>query len=176
MRILIVLLLILSNGCVTVQSKISAQEEYIAQCFAKARAIEYKHDDPEYWQLPEETIELKTGDCEDKAFYLLSMLSEKGIKSRIVVGHTLGIHRGVNASDSLHAWNEVEINGETYVLDATSDLYRNKNRLGGYYEWDITQDKDSINVYAKNIRYYIGRAHKNKKFAKSVRESFFRDE
>ena len=178
MRILIVLLLFLLNGCVTVQSRSDSQKGYAKKCFSKAFLIEYKHDETEYWQLPKETIELKTGDCEDKAFYLLYMLSERDIKNRIVVGYTLAENRGIKSSMPLHAWNEAEIDGETYVLDSTSNVFRKKADLKGYYEWDITQDKKAIDAYSEYIKYYIHKAkyYGYKKLPDSVTNSFFINE
>jgi len=44
--------------------------------------IEYKFDPSDYWQTPEETYTLKTGDCEDKAILLQYILRNKlGIPS-----------------------------------------------------------------------------------------------
>jgi len=44
-----------------------------------AQEVEYKEDLPgiDYWQTPEETYLLKTGDCEDKAIFLMYILQTK---------------------------------------------------------------------------------------------------
>lgn len=62
-------------------------------------------DPDDHWQYPAETLQKKGGDCEDKAFLLLSMLIKAGIKeAQGVKGRYLG--QG-------HMW--VEYNG--YILD-----------------------------------------------------------
>ena len=43
--------------------------------------IEYKFDDVDYWQTPEETLNLKTGDCEDYAILKWQMMVDAGINS-----------------------------------------------------------------------------------------------
>lgn len=46
------------------------------------------HDKNDYWQSPEETIMLESGDCEDFAFLAQAFLNEIGISSTVVmIGH-----------------------------------------------------------------------------------------
>ena len=49
--------------------------------------IKYKSDPPgyDYWQTPEETETLKTGDCEDKAILLMYLLNKMGIDSWLLI-------------------------------------------------------------------------------------------
>jgi transglutaminase-like putative cysteine protease len=72
--------------------------------------IQYKHDNevygvPEYWQFGKETISLKTGDCEDFAILLCSLLRSAGYSPNDVY-----VVIGQNAN-GYHAW--VKINLET---------------------------------------------------------------
>jgi predicted transglutaminase-like cysteine proteinase len=51
--------------------------------------IKYKsdwsvHHEEEYWQSPKETLVLKTGDCEDFAFFAQALLNEIGISSSVI--------------------------------------------------------------------------------------------
>ena len=50
-----------------------------------AKNIQYQydsdiHETEEYWQFPQETLTLKTGDCEDQAFLLCSLIRASGTK------------------------------------------------------------------------------------------------
>ena len=72
--------------------------------------IQYKHDNevygvPEYWQFGKETISLKTGDCEDFAILLCSLLRSSGYSPNDVY-----VVIGKNAN-GYHAW--VKINLDT---------------------------------------------------------------
>jgi len=83
--------------------------------FHKACSIEYKAEEVpnDYWQTPKETKKLKTGDCEDKAFYLQDLLKKEGIKTREVFGmRTL-------SDRQMHSWLEYELKGKTYIVDPT---------------------------------------------------------
>jgi|YelNatPaOPRAMG01_1025707.scaffolds.fasta_scaffold05659_1 hypothetical protein len=71
-----------------------------------ANNIVYKDDESvwgkEYWQTPQQTIELKSGDCEDQAFLLASLLIASGCPAenvRVVIGKILG--------GGGHAWVEL---------------------------------------------------------------------
>jgi len=76
---------------------------------------------PDFWQFPAETIALESGDCEDSAFLLASLLLASGISPfciRVVFG-TLTQRDGMQTA---HAWpiykNE---SGEWRVLESTLD-------------------------------------------------------
>ena len=65
--------------------------------------VKYKHDSDvhgmeEYWQLSKETIGLKTGDCEDSAILLCSLLRAAGYSSNDVF-----IALGESSGEG-HAW------------------------------------------------------------------------
>jgi transglutaminase-like putative cysteine protease len=72
--------------------------------------IQYKHDNevygvPEYWQFGKETISLRTGDCEDFAILLCSLLRSAGYSPNdvyVVIGKN---------QNGYHAW--VKINLDT---------------------------------------------------------------
>jgi len=47
-----------------------------------------KADESEYWQTPDETMELLTGDCEDQAILLMYLIYKNtGIKSEMCIVH-----------------------------------------------------------------------------------------
>ena len=59
----------------------------------------------DYWQTPEETLRLGTGDCEDYVFLKASL-----------TGYPQRLHI-VQAPNSLHAILEVEVRGRSWYLD-----------------------------------------------------------
>jgi predicted transglutaminase-like cysteine proteinase len=70
--------------------------------------VKYRHDDavygvPEYWQFGKETVSLKTGDCEDFAILLCSLLRAAGYSANDVY-----VVIGKNA-DSYHAWVKINL-------------------------------------------------------------------
>jgi len=90
--------------------------EYIVYCLAEASNIK---NEPEtipndFWQDPKLTKRLGTGDCEDQALYLHSLLYLGGVKSEIKFGFV-----NLRLGTQMHAWVEVENNNVLYVLDST---------------------------------------------------------
>lgn len=86
------------------QLSLDKEENTVLNILSYVQNIKQTNEDREYWQYPRETI-LKGGDCEDKAFLLLSALIQAGVNgAQGVKGHYLG--QG-------HIW--VEYNG--YILD-----------------------------------------------------------
>jgi len=73
-----------------------------------AQKIKYrtrKRQDP--WQFPDETLFLKTGDCEDRAFLIASLLLAAGISSfnvRVALGKFRHHRPGQAPRDYDHAW------------------------------------------------------------------------
>jgi hypothetical protein len=62
------------------------------------------HETDEYWQLPKETLQLRTGDCEDYAILLCSLLRADGWSPNdvyVVVGR--------NNNNQYHAWVKINL-------------------------------------------------------------------
>ena len=76
--------------------------------------IPYKSDVIDYWQAPEETLKLHTGDCEDHAILTASLLKAHGYK---VVVRT-GYYFFNNGEDAYHAWVVLD---KKYIIDTTSN-------------------------------------------------------
>lgn len=98
--------------------------------YLKAKQIKYLAEPrgEDYWQTPEETENLKTGDCEDFAIYLNNLWKKEGLQGRLI----LGIPR--RRSDKRHAWNEIDWRNETYLVDAISSVFiRKKDKSINYY-------------------------------------------
>jgi len=58
-------------------------------CWRYIRTFSYMKDERDYWQLPAETLRLRSGDCEDLSFLLASLLLGSGISPyhiRVVFG------------------------------------------------------------------------------------------
>jgi len=59
------------------------------------------------WQFPDETLFLKSGDCEDRAFLIASLLLASGISGfnvRVALGKFRHYRRGKSPQDYDHAW------------------------------------------------------------------------
>lgn len=95
------------------------------------KLIQYKRDNGEHWQLPEETRRLRTGDCEDYAILKAKELIESGVDPEIL---KIGVVR-TRKSEGLHAvllvpsrqrkgWFRRKWVDCIYVMDnMTSNLY-----------------------------------------------------
>ena len=99
----------------------------------------------DFWQLPRETIEWKSGDCEDQSILLCTMLRIVGVPAsdvRVALGSVQ-----FAGGESGHAWVELYTGGTWYVLDATGSAW-NYISLDRYYElfsvdvWGWFNDQD----------------------------------
>lgn len=70
-----------------------------------------KDENGDYWQNPDYTLKVKTGDCEDMALLTASFLAAKGIPFVVVTGFLYDD----NGSDG-HIWAEYYANGTYYVV------------------------------------------------------------
>lgn len=73
------------------------------------------HGRLEYWQLPEETFELGTGDCEDMSILLMNLLRKKRIDSKL----TVGTYRNFIFSSG-HAWVTIPYGNLLITVESTS--------------------------------------------------------
>ena len=100
----------------------------------------------EYWQFPEETLKLKTGDCEDQAILLCTLLRANGYSPEDVK-----VVFGLTSSNAGHAWVELLYQGDWIVFDPTSDTntYIEKTK---YYSLINAKYKGSFNdIYSELI-------------------------
>ena len=172
-----VLVVIVLNGCITTKTTIKSDEllDYVSLSFSKAREIQYTAElEEDNWQSPQETESVGKGDCEDKSFYLMYLLCKKNVKSKVVIGLTSTINprKDLERGSSLHAWNEVDIGGETYVMDPTSGCFRLKSSMAFLYKWDITQDPVYLRVYKEKIESYRLKNKDLKCFENCLKDSF----
>lgn len=98
-----------------IMAKSTSLNGKILYCFDQACKIQNKKElyNNDFWQSPEETKILKTGDCEDKAIYLHNLLKKNQIPSQLCIG----FHNLVISGRTMHAWIEVEMIHGTYILD-----------------------------------------------------------
>ncbi|MBU7017524.1 MAG: transglutaminase domain-containing protein [Theionarchaea archaeon] len=85
---------------------------------------------PEFWQLPRETIEWGSGDCEDQSILLCTMMRIAGVPAsdvRVVLGI---LH--VSGSVGGHAWVEFKMGDTWFALESTS-VYFNYMEKSEYY-------------------------------------------
>jgi predicted transglutaminase-like cysteine proteinase len=80
-----------------------------------------KHED--HWQLPEETENLGSGDCEDLAIWLYCHLLDEGFTN---IRFTLGL--AGSQQKAMHAWITWYERGKAYIIDPS--------RRGGIYGVD----------------------------------------
>jgi hypothetical protein len=107
-----------------------------------ANSITYKYDSnvhgvEDYWQLPKETIELRTGDCEDYAILLCSLLRADGWSPNDVY-----VVFGKNSEGKGHAWVKIKIN-----LPLGSVWYNLEPQAGGWNIFDVVLDTWSCSGY-----------------------------
>jgi len=98
-----------------------------------ASRFRYKRDKKgaDYWQLPEETEKLGTGDCEDKAIWLYSKLLKDGFEDvRLVIG------KEKENSRIFHSWVAWYPQGKVYILDPANDsqMWELRKYPKGYYK------------------------------------------
>jgi hypothetical protein len=96
--------------------------------------IRYESDienygDSDYWQFPTETLQRRSGDCEDFAFLAASLLRAKGYSNaRVIYGSvTFGLDQylrglGVTPSSQGHMWVEYSDWGGWRVLEGTGGV------------------------------------------------------
>ncbi|NIQ39359.1 MAG: hypothetical protein GTN81_12305 [Proteobacteria bacterium] len=97
----------------------SSQEKRIRQYLEIAQSFSFKEErrlssgrEEDYWQLPEETERIRSGDCEDLAIWLYYHLLHEGFHNvRFTVGYAGAEDKGV------HAWVTWYEKGRTYILD-----------------------------------------------------------
>ena len=77
----------------------------------EGRNFRYAHTEPYYPALPQETAAKRTGDCKDKALWLINQLNDPS--ARFVIGKE---KRGAAVS---HAWVMWKNEGQWYILDCT---------------------------------------------------------
>jgi len=75
------------------------------------------HDLPDVWQTPGETLMLNTGDCEDGAILIASMLLNAGLKADDVWIAIGPVEVDTGAEDGYHAWVMYQHKGEWYPID-----------------------------------------------------------
>lgn len=98
----------------------------VLDCFDQAAQITYRSEERDYWQSPAETLLRGEGDCEDKALYLQDLLRQRGIDSEVVFGVEDSL-----ASEGMHAWVELMVDGQRYVLDPTNGFVARRESLSG---------------------------------------------
>jgi hypothetical protein len=77
----------------------------------QGRAFRYAHTEPYVPALPQDTASRHSGDCKDKALWLMDQLGDQNV--RFVIGK---LDRGSNVS---HAWLMWQHEGRWWILDCT---------------------------------------------------------
>lgn len=70
----------------------------------------------------DQTLSIKKGICYDYSALLAAMIRSQGIPTKLVKGYTKN-------TDVFHAWNEVKINGEWWIIDTTIDSISLKQKV-----------------------------------------------
>lgn len=107
-------------------------EQKIKSLFPKLEEIKYKRDAEvygwNYWQSPEETEKLKTGDCEDKSLYFQDLLNKELIETKLVWGK-IGKARALS-----HMWLEYSIDDKRYLIECSGNgKIISRDTLNPYY-------------------------------------------
>ena len=116
---MIVFILLTTSGCGSFGFQRDLSQISLDDAWDTACDITYKSEGPghDYWQAPEETLMLGTGDCEDKSLLLWYTLRHvHNIKTaRLVIGLTHVLFKA-----SPHAWVEVGDGLGTVIMDPTA--------------------------------------------------------
>jgi len=140
----------------------------------------FRHPVPRYWRLsinvfdffkfPWETLRDRVGDCEDKAILGTSVLRVLGQRAFVVLGAVkLDRYYG-------HAWTEVQIGNESYVLEWTLDK-KTLEKIGKerYFRWARTENLYE-RVYFPMVKFdeeeihYVRTLEKLRKLRKRVKK------
>jgi len=128
------------TGTPALRTPYDSKYERVRLYLREARVkIEYtpEQDHRDYWQLPEESEALGTGDCEDMAIWLYIKMKRAGLEPvRLCIGkHTPG-------ADEMHAWLIWRDRNRLYILDpsVTGELLPSEKAEPGtylpYYSYD----------------------------------------
>ena len=101
-----------------IQDSIRTPED-LAQWFSSK--FTYAMEIPDRWQKAEETLSLKTGDCEDFAILSRALLDKMGIRCEIVIVE----FKGLPMAHAICAWQDAQkvnlmSNGKLYKIKADS--------------------------------------------------------
>jgi len=102
----------------------------------------------DYWQTPQETARLGTGDCEDLSIWLYARLLREGVKeARVCIGK-----RGPGDRD-LHCWVVWLSPETTYILDPSTAPHMSKAStwLAGYYKPYYSYDLEQKYAHRAHI-------------------------
>lgn len=86
--------------------------------------IVYLADEGDYWQLPHETYQLRTGDCEDQALLLMYLLWEQGEETELLI---------VEAESGTHAIVQHDL--EWYEPGGARVIYRDQYSVKEVYTY-----------------------------------------
>jgi predicted transglutaminase-like cysteine proteinase len=119
------------------------------------------HGKEEYWQFPHETLDLKTGDCEDQAFLLCSLIRASGVEAEDIFvalgtvdyeGHAWVIIR------TPIGWRTLEPTTEGIVDRILTDIFEFLNTEGRNYYFA------SNDIYFEEINPKNNRSFLNQEF------------
>jgi len=126
---------------VDTQGSTQMSNESIEDLFRIAKSFRYKRDMyGDVWQSASETDKSRSGDCEDKAIWLFTKLSQNGYNDiRLVVGKFRTIDK------QFHAWVTVRVDGNDYLLDPANQkrVWENGQFQSGFYTAYFSFDGES---------------------------------
>jgi len=88
-----------------------ASMDKVQSLMREGRSFRYSHSEPYYPAAPQETAARRTGDCKDKALWLMDQMQDPS--ARFVIGK---MTRGARVS---HAWVMWQHEGQWWILDCT---------------------------------------------------------
>ena len=100
------------------------------------------HGVTDYWQTPAESLQLKSGDCEDYAILKMSVLLDQGIPYRDMMFTLVRLDPQADTLD--HMFLSVLINNKIWVLDNNYDELRELKHytIGAHITLDAFLDAD----------------------------------
>jgi len=146
------------------------KKDFVLKCFNRACQIVYKkeEDGEDYWQSPDETRKLGTGDCEDIALLLRDDLKNGGIESRVVWGvltfdsNLFALFAkekkpGEKTGLTGHGWIEYLLNNDIYVLDPVHGTIKRRKDILDLSYFEIVDESTEVKWTEYNKRLESGK-------------------
>jgi hypothetical protein len=131
--IVAMLVCVLAPPCVAQELSSAPRPTQTPEQIAKWFSSEFKYQakNPDMPQTPEETLKLRTGDCDDFAFLAAAILAENGVKSKVIIikyrgsdmMHAICIYRDDNGTYDFISNQELKHTGEHDLTRAVAKFY-----------------------------------------------------
>lgn len=110
-------------------------------------------------QLPEDTLQLRSGSCRDFAFFMIDAVRSLGLAARFVSGYIFVPEdsSGAPVGGATHAWMQVYLPGAGWVdFDPTNSIVGNRNLIRVAVAWEPRQALPLWGSYVGTASSFVG--------------------